>query len=518
MSTLTFYRIKPEYTDPNDIIADRDDASVRCEPVRVAGKRIGELYVKRIQRSTPTWLPFFGESVDLSGIRLSTASLAAVLLVRQDDAFYGVVFGYGASLLAEGVTDARFGLRATLNAVEPSQLRSIDHKRLEAISRNTREQLSRAGDLDQFGVDINRDLLRAVTGAPSDAKYGTRLSGADQLTATADIQLETLTDALRGYYELSKQARYKKNFPWVDNILAIRDGRLKADLDKHLAKQLAAGSDTFWLAPPEVIEWDKTIGFRYRNTSKGDPYTDLDLASYYSECGSAKDLHDGRRLEQDRIFHIRSDNESGRHSWSVIRCLLGEMEFKKERYVLNEGMWYRIDDDFLGALDDFIGKIKTTIIDLPEYDDKNEGAYNRRAWERNKSQLALLDQSFITYPNHGKVEVCDIYTRDRQLVHVKRLSGSGTLSHLFNQGAVSAELLRFEEGFRTQFLQKIPGFEWGKPADAIEPKEFEVCYAIIQHGTKPLTLPFFSKLTARTTLQHLSGLGFKASLIGIPSK
>ena len=47
------------------------------------------------------------------------------------------------------------------------QLRSIDHKRVEAISRSTREQLSRAAGLDQFGLDVERDLLRAVTGVPA---------------------------------------------------------------------------------------------------------------------------------------------------------------------------------------------------------------------------------------------------------------------------------------------------------------------------------------------------------------
>ena len=518
MGSLTFFRIKPEYNNPDLIIADRDDSKLRCETVRVNGKRLGELYLKRTENAKPPWLKYFGESVDLTGIPLRTASLAALLLIKQDDAFYAVAFGYGASLLAEGVAEERFGLRATLNAVEPSQLRSIDHKRLEAISRHTREQLSRAGGLAQFGLDVIRELLRAVTGAPADAKYGKRLSGSDQLTVSADIPLTSLKTALTRYYELSEATTYAKNFPWVDNIQAIHNPVLARALEKQLAKVLAEGSDKFWLAPPEIIDWDKTEGFKYRDSKKRDPEIDLDLARYFEECGGADGLLDGARLRQDRIFHIRSDTDTTRHSWSVIRCLVGELEYDSEHYILNEGSWYRVNSDFLGALHGFISSVKPTNIDLPDYDDADEGAYNKRAWQRDKAHLALLDQAFIQYPNRGKVEVCDLYSKKKQFVHVKRLSCSSTLSHLFSQGTVSAELLRDEAGFRTKFLQKIPAFQWGSAADAIQPNDFEVCYAIICRKNKPLEIPFFSKLSLRNAFQHLERLGFRCSMIGIPSK
>jgi uncharacterized protein (TIGR04141 family) len=412
VASLSIFRIKPEITNPEDIIENRDAPSIRVELVKLRGEHLGQLYVKRIEHSRPAWRDYFGNAVDLSGLSLKTASLAALFLVKQDDAFYAVVFGYGASLLAEGVRDERFGLRATLNAVEPSELHSIDHKRLEAISRHTREQLSRAGGLSQFGVDINRDLLRAVTGTPSDERFGKRLSGADQLTVSADIPLKGLKVALAMYYELSEQDTYKKTFPWVDNIRDVRDAALRGELDQRLAKELAAGSDKIWLAPPEIIDWKNTAGFKYERRKNAPIYPALSLADYDRELGSLKDL-DSTRLQHDRIFHIRSETDTSQHSWSIVSCLIGEIDYKGRRYVLSEGTWYRINDDFLGKLNDFVSNIKTTVIDLPEYDgDANEEAYNKRAWERNKSQLALLDQDFIQYPPRGKVEVCDLYSKD----------------------------------------------------------------------------------------------------------
>lgn len=520
MPSLTVFRIKPTITDPADVVLGRD--KLRIEPVFLDGKHVGELCLKRTDRREPSSLTFLdGAKCDLSKDNLRTSSISALLLVTQGDAFYAVVFGYGASLLKDEAIDERFGLRVTLNGVEPSQLRSIDHKRLEAISRHTRENLSRAGTLGQFGVDINRDLLRAVTGKPSDPKYGTRLSGADQLTVTAEISIRNLGEALAAYYELSEQETYKQNFPWVENIREVRDPVTRTALDRRLAKELAKGGHHVWLAPPGIHDWSTCGGFRYKDRRKAAVYPDLNLEDYFREAGGADELEDGRRLQDDRIYHLRTDNETSRHSWSVLRCLVAEVEYGKERYVLSEGSWYRVDRDFLAALDDFVTSVKPPNIVLPDYDygkDKDEGAYNKRACKANRSQFMLLDQNFIPYEKHGRVEICDIFTKAKQLVHVKRLDRSSTLSHLFNQGTVSAELLRDESGFRTHFLQRIPGFEWGSAKDPIDAKEFEVCFAIVcRPKQQELQLPFFSKLTLRTAMQQLDRIGFRRSMIGIPA-
>jgi uncharacterized protein (TIGR04141 family) len=520
VASLTIFRIKPDISNPNDIVLGRD--KLRIEPVMLDGKYFGDLCLKRTDRPEPSWLKFMnGTMPELSDYNLWTSSISALLLVKQSDAYYAVVFGYGASLLKDEAIDERFGLRATLNGVEPSQLRSIDHKRLEAVSRHTRENLSRAGTLGQFGVDINRDLLRAVTGKPSGAKYGTRLSGADQLTVTAEITIRNLREALTAYYELSERDTYKQNFPWVDNIREVRDEALKSALERQLAKDLEEGTANAWLAPPGIHDWSTCGGFRYRGSRRKEPYADLQLDDYFKERGGADGLEDGRRLIHDHVVHLRTDNDASRQSWPIIKCLVAEVEYKKERYILSEASWYLVSRDFLDALNTFVSSIETTNITLPDYDsrkDRGEARYNRRACEANKSQFTLLDQKVIPYETHGRVEICDLYTKARQLVHVKRLDGSSTLSHLFNQGIVSAELLRDEKGFRAQFLQRIPGFEWGSPKDPIHAKDFEVCFAIVRRpNQQELQLPFFSKLTLRTAMQQLDRLGFRRSMIGIPA-
>ena len=45
-----------------------------------------------------------------------------------------------------------------------------------------------------------------------------------------------------------------------------------------------------------------------------------------------------------------------------------------------------------------------------------------------------------------KIEFCDLYGRDKEIVNIKRYTGSSELSHLFQQGVVSGELFAREQG------------------------------------------------------------------------
>src|SRR5574338_355066 len=357
VSQLTFFRIKPQVTNPDHIIKDRNARHIIHRPIRIAGQPTAHLYLTRVEASRPSWLKYFSGYVDLSGVTLRTASLAAVILVKRPDTLYAVVFGYGRSLLEDSAIESRFGLRAALNAVEPSHLRLIDHKRLEAISRHTREQLSREASLDHFGLDINRDLLRAVTGTPAVKSHGSRISGSDQLTVVADIPFEKLGEAIDMYAELASQTTYKKSFPWVDGFHDVRDPSLISKLEKQLCDELAAGSSAFWLSPPEIIDWDTFGGFRYLNTKKAEDYDELLLDQYFAECGAPQDLGNGLRLRSDRIWLRRKDQETARHPWPALKCLVGELCYDNRRFVLNEGSWYDINTNFLAELETFIKSI-----------------------------------------------------------------------------------------------------------------------------------------------------------------
>lgn len=82
------------------------------------------------------------------------------------------------------------------------------------------------------------------------------------------------------------------------------------------------------------------------------------------------------------------------------------------------------------------------------------------------------------------IEICDILTQNRCLIHVKRDLGSSDLSHLFAQGYVSAELLQASPEFRLAASATIQRQQDGDKfkmfgIDPLETTTFEVVYAII---------------------------------------
>src|SRR5207249_4964265 len=106
--------------------------------IRTTKGFLGSLYVRDSFVGRPRWVRFFAKVVDPKEIPAKSSSSAAVLLIQNKKHVYAIAFGYGKNLLAPGVVDERFGLRVTLNSINPERIRSIDRRTFEAISRHTR--------------------------------------------------------------------------------------------------------------------------------------------------------------------------------------------------------------------------------------------------------------------------------------------------------------------------------------------------------------------------------------------
>src|SRR5262249_49658804 len=134
----------------------------------------------------------------------------------------------------------------------------------------------------------------------------------------------------------------------------------------------------------------------------------------------------------------------------------------------------------------------------------------------------LLDKRTVTISSRTTpVEICDLLSINRQLIHVKRHLGSSDLSHLFSQGLVSAELLQSSPEFRDATRAKIAEVADGRDGfdffngETIRTSEFEVAYAIAErwNGRSIVeALPFFSKVNLRDVAERLRERGFKVTL------
>src|SRR5439155_10097251 len=114
----------------------------------------------------------------------------------------------------------------------------------------------------EFGLDIDKDILRAVSGPPEDPSLGSRLAGADALSVVVETKLENLQSRLEAYLAQSRKRAYRSRFPWVDNIREIGDSDLRAQLDGTLVERIRDRSlERIWMAVPDLVDWHDVAGF-----------------------------------------------------------------------------------------------------------------------------------------------------------------------------------------------------------------------------------------------------------------
>jgi uncharacterized protein (TIGR04141 family) len=179
--------------------AIRGDYAPEKHEIRSGGEFVGSLYVKPSFPHTPRWASFFQGIVDMEEIG-KNATVAAVLLLEKEGKTFALTFGPGRYLLKPDSWVERFGLKVALNSIGKERIRSIDKTTFDAISRHSREQGSKETDVSEFGLDIEQDLLRAVTGVPKDRAIGKQIYGMDSLTVSTDTEIETIGDYLESIY------------------------------------------------------------------------------------------------------------------------------------------------------------------------------------------------------------------------------------------------------------------------------------------------------------------------------
>ncbi|MEG3180777.1 TIGR04141 family sporadically distributed protein [Sphingomonas sp. LT1P40] len=469
----------------------------------------------------PDWVgDFFG--VELTGKFDFKTTSSRGLLIKEgtwngETRKFGVTFGSGRFFLEDGVLEERFGMKVVLNSVASDSLRSVDRTVLGSSPRQSREQTSRESETSSFGIDIEQDLLNGVTGRSNDARFGRVISGRDALSVSVKVDFANLAPLLSACVEKYKSNAYETDFKWIDQIRDIRNPVRVTELNKWLVTKMAAAEiESIWLAPPEIVDWVKIKGFKYGAPKRGTLHDDLEMADFLASL-------DGKAVTLDvlkgRLVHaIAVDDDESIEHWSVYRCIYAEAPMGANVCVLNNGKWYEIAGNYTQEVQQDFQNMPESAIALPNYAHESEGAYNI-AIAKEMAGAVSFDADMIPHGGgHSKIEFCDIFTTANQLVHIKRYSGSATLSHLFNQGVVAGELFASVAAFRDKVNAKLPPAR--KFADTqARPKveDFEIIFGIIMPPGRVFDIPFFSKVGLRNASRRLRGYGYKVTKRGIAS-
>lgn len=512
---LTIFLLK-QGTNENGAVDSLATQGARTFPVVLDDKPLGTLHVKQNRDHRPAWASFFDGSVELERRDLRIASVSALFLIRTSSRLFALTFGHGRHLLNEAAIEERFGLHTTLNSVDPEVLRGVDTTTLDANPLHGKRQPARAAPLDQFGLNIDQDVLRAVTGSPIDKSLGSQMTGRDSLSVRVRTDLHGLRRLLGRYLEKSKEDTYKKNgFSWVDHVSEVRDPDLQHRLFSQVVDQLGT-AEHLWAAIPEVVDWTAFDHFRFGTPNSSITHDDVTLDYLLEALKDEPPTFD--LLKTRRVYCMTKDSPYPVMEWSFLKCLSAEVPHDGCRYLLNAGTWFKIDPDFTKRVEEEIREIPEMTLSLGAWGNENESEYNSRIAGKSAGNLALMDKVMIRYDGMPTpIEFCDLYSQTGEMVHVKRYGQSSVLSHLFAQGTVAAEAALADASFRKAANAKLPAtHQFVNPEDRIDPSKYEVCFAIGSSRTGRLRLPFFSQVTLRNAYRRLHrSLGFRVSFTKI---
>lgn len=487
-----------------------------------AGELKGTLSVGYNKKSAPRWSKYLRDHIANRRLAdLRNASTSAALLFEASGRQFIACFGYGRSMVNLELCEPDFGLKVVVNSIKPNRLKSVDARGFEEITRHAKLDVSRESALSAFEIDIERDVVRSLTGSPEDEGLAKRLSGADALGLNTKRQLPELPRLCRELLDAYRSTRYReRGFEFIDHLRRVTNKAETAELDENLVEALSEGGDALddlHLAIPEAIDWLAVQGVRFTGERKGtELHTDPSISAYL-RLRAGKEIDLTRVKRRDQVLAIGAETEEPIGHWSIYRCIVYETRREGRRYVLSAGDWFWVAEDYAEKVTEYVAALPQLELELPDCPPgSREGAYNVAAADA--AGCLCLDGEFVTQAVPDPVEICDPLSPDRQLIHVKKRGASSTLSHLFNQGVNSAEWLREDAAFRAEAREKAseidPTLAEALPADAFDPGDYEIAFVVITRSDRatPLTLPFFSLVSLRNAARTLRNQGFRVTI------
>jgi uncharacterized protein (TIGR04141 family) len=514
----------------------------------------GRLYLELARPEPPSWIWFLRGAVEALPWQ-EQHNPGALLVIRSaaSKRWFALPFGRtGRFLLRRDAYERGYGLRVALNilcegdeqtpedAVEEARLRYISARRFDVEVLHTQRQVNRLASFNAFGMDGQRDLVNGVVGEPALSHWGPRIQGADfvKVFRSCDFaEVGVLCDEL---HLMRQRLDYKDQFPWVDDVYVETDPNVVQLLEQALVQQLRNDAEGLHLTEPEFVDWSLIESYRFNIDSPEQRRTSLLLADYLDrleELGLRSTL-DIALLRRHEVQAVGVDGELVQR-WSVFDCVDGELATGRgddgRVHYIASGEFFTAAREFLVRLDKDLSRIGRSAVELPAAKPwQDEGDYNTSVAGR--LGYLLLDKQLIPMRDAGRVEICDLLTLEGTLIHVKRFKGSFTssvLSHLFAQGAVSADLLVKSPDFREQAVQRIQAIERAalrsghgeqdrfsrRFTGAFRAADHEVVYAIIGpwEGRSLTALPFFSKVNLRRHHENLASMHFKVSYAPVES-
>lgn len=516
---LTVHLARKDVTGLSELIRPiylQDLGLQELEPAEELGFP-AKAYIQIDKATQPKWLGYLSGHFEVSDIWNTSTSF--VLLAEVAGRIFAVTFGMsGYNALDRSKLESGFGLRVCANSVDENDLVTVDTRNLDAVTRQQRTHLSSGSRITDFSIPLEQDWVRRIQGKAARLSFAKSVTGADSLQVNISVSLKRLPEVLEQLLERYESTDYKTNFPFLDYYQPLdRSSSIAIELDQILEERIKERKfDKISLAQPQILDDEQVSHFELSARYKVAELDEVTLTGVYSFLDEFYEGDDP--LADAKIVPVTDAGQPAGQRRPLHDWIVCELEQSGKTYVLSLGEWYEVDRDFVSVVNSAIRDIPdlTDALAFDEWNPKEkEGEYNERVAKKRDWVLLDKDNYYIGGPSQ-KIEICDLLTKDLHLICVKQQTSSATLSHLFSQGSVSAELYRGEAAYKERVYRDAEN-HWGgeikEPADGPT-----VVYAIAndREGDLGDNLFFFSKVSLLFNARIVQRLGLRVALARIP--
>lgn len=473
-----------------------------------------KLYLSKKPLNEPWWKEYWGIEE-----KLNQAQQGALVLMPVERRLFAITFGSTYHQINDDHIEYDFGLITTLNSLDPKHIKSTDILQPERTMRS-RIQLPVANELNYFDFNSDETILKSLTGAvlPAYKNIFSSISGGNNIKVSSKNEAQDLPNLCSKLLAIYNKEDFKENFPGIQNIKPIKEPSLIKELNEKLVFDFNAKSYSVVLSIPEIFNYNKDYIVKYSGFGPSQhEFSDVFIHDFREEylvytettITNVSDLKKGRLI-------ISNDIDS--KPFSIYKCISYDTIFEDKNYHLSDGQWFQVEDDYLkkicATLDLYFTESHIVLKDCTTV---KEGDYNKKMAENN-TDIFCLDLKDISPSKQTQVEPCDLlHISDDylDLIHVKISTRSSSLSHLFNQGIVSSELLRVNEEARTNLFELCNNDN--RVSELLEADKFRVTYGIItkKKDKKSDGLPLFSKVSLYRAVNRFKSMNIPVSIVYI---
>lgn len=466
----------------------------------------GVMYYGQSNTISPWWKEYWGINQELK-----QSSVGAIVFLPVDNRWFAVTFGASYHNLKENSYEYDFGIKTTLNSLDPEKIKSTDLLVPETAKRQ-RIQIPNASNLTYFDFNKDEAIVKRLTGSVKEeyAELIRNATGSNSLKFTSACDPHALVNLCSQLLNIYFLRDFEVSFPDIQNITPVKDPDLINLLETKLLDEYRNFSQNLTLAIPDIIDYSTNFKVKYRGASRiSEEYDDVFIGNYRKYLKDRGVEVDNVTVFNKHTLNVFDENDQLLRSFSIYKSLLFDCTLDDKTYHLCEGSWYEISSGFMTKLKE---ELDPFFIDqhevLCECNQKFEGDYNKEAAIAAPAELEVccLDKTSIAPQGQNAVEPCDLIAlkgENVEFMHNKISTRSSMLSHLFNQG-VNAVILLMQN---SESKEKLKGLvESENLRERISRNGFHVTFGIIsnkQRNMKSDSLPIFSRISLLRCVKNL---------------